>query len=339
MAESVADEPVVETQVENEDAISQAEPVMTEAEEESFEEEKVVQEAVSSGETATEGETLEKEAAQEEILVGQETETSNEVTHEATDHAEEETINEAKEETVAAEAVEEPQDEEENSFNVEADGALTSSKNDLTGQIAATEQEVEKELSEIVDETPVASESPAAVSPVAGQEADNADDINSVINEADAVNLDAHDSDAESDWVDEELDSKPEPKYTSSQKSNIASLVESLEPEQVKSDVIIGEEEIVPESYVQEVADKLSQVQITEKEEEKKEPEKERLEDIESVTGFVPSTNQMGDNLSAEVERVLSDVETILDDVTVSQSVTESSQPSVSINQGMNFDA
>ena len=90
----------------------------------------------------------------------------------------------------------------------------------------------------------------------------------------------------------------------------------------------------VPESYVQEVADKLSQVQITEKEEEKKEPEKERLEDIESVTGFVPSTNQMGDNLSAEVEKVLSDVETILDDVTVSQSVTESSQPSVSINQG-----
>ena len=332
----------METQVENEDAISQAEPVMTEAAEESSEEEKVVQEAVSSGETATEEEALNKEAVQEEILVAQETETSNEIAHEATDHAEEETINEAKEETVAAkadEAVEEPQGETENSFNVEADGALTSSKNDLTGQIAATEQEVEKELSEIVDETPVASESPAAVSPVAGQEADNADDINSVINEADAVNLDAHDSDAESDWVDEELDSKPEPKYTSSQKSNIASLVESLEPEQVKSDVIIGEEEIVPESYVQEVADKLSQVQITEKEEEKKEPEKERLEDIESVTGFVPSTNQMGDNLSAEVERVLSDVEAILDDVTVSQSVTESSQPSVSINQGMNFDA
>merc|ERR1712189_107166 len=102
--------------------------------------------------------------------------------------------------------------------------------------------------------------------PVDGQEAVNADDVNSAIVE----------SDAESDWVDEELDSKPEPKYTSSQKSNIASLIESVEPEQVqaKSDVIIGEGDIVPESYVQEVADKLSQVQITEKEEEKKEPER-----------------------------------------------------------------
>merc|ERR1712128_311277 len=177
---------------------------------------------------------------------------------------------------VAEENVE--QSEKKESFNVAADGALTSSKNDLAEAIS----------------------------------------------------------------VDEELDAKPEPKYTSSQKSDIASLPESVNPEQLQQvklesndNVLIGEDNIVPESYVQSVADQLSQVQITEKEEETKESEKERLEDIESVSGFAPLQSQIGDNLSAEVERVLSDVETILDDATHSQSVTESTSqtPSVSINQ------
>ena len=69
-----------------------------------------------------------------------------------------------------------------------------------------------------------------------------------------------------------------------------------------KDDAVIGNDSVVvPESYVQTVAEQLSNVQITEKEEEKKEVEEEHLEDIE--------TENLGKidqgNLSSEVERVL----------------------------------
>merc|ERR1712106_393502 len=160
--------------------------------------------------------------------------------------------------------------------------------------ISVAEEQVE------VTEPPIASvpTSPSAESPN-GQEAVADEDFNSAIVQAEANN---HDSDVDSDWVDEELDAKPEPKYTSSQKSDIASLPESVNPEQLQQvkpesndNVLIGEDNIVPESYVQSVADQLSQVQIT---------EKEHLEDIESVSGFAPIQSQIGDNLSAEVERV-----------------------------------
>ena len=83
-------------------------------------------------------------------------------------------------------------------------------------------------------------------------------------------------------------------------------MVESIDPEQIdslkKDDVVIGNDSVVvPETYVQAVAEQLSHVQTTEKEEEKKEAEKEHLEDIE--------TENLGKidqgNLSSEVERVL----------------------------------
>ena len=324
-AESVAEEPAIESQDENEDAISMAEPVMTQAEDQD-----AAQEAESLAEKSEEPapESLQSAAIEE---------------HQAEDEEEAEKFSETAiveeaavelAEEVAEENVEESEKEE--SFNVAADGALTSSNKNLTEAISVAEEQVE------VTESPIASvpTSPTAESPNE-QEAVADEDVNSAVVQAEANN---HDSDVDSDWVDEELDAKPEPKYTSSQKSDIASLPESVNPEQLQQvkpesndNVLIGEDNIVPESYVQSVADQLSQVQITEKEEETKESEKERLEDIESVSGFAPIQSQIGDNLSAEVERVLSDVETILDDATHSQSVTESTSqtPSVSINQGL----
>merc|ERR1712123_220751 len=322
-AESVAEEPAIKSQDENEDAISMAEPVMTQAEDQD-----AAQEAESSAEKS-------EESAPESLQSAAIEEHQAEVEEEAEKFSETAIVEEAAvelAEEVAEENVEESEKEE--SFNVAADGALTSSKNDLAEAISVAEEQVE------VTEPPIASvpTSPTAESPNE-QEAVADEDVNSAVVQAEANN---HDSDVDSDWVDEELDAKPEPKYTSSQKSDIASLPESVNPEQLQQvkpgsndDVLIGEDNIVPESYVKSVADQLSQVQITEKEEETKESEKERLEDIESVSGFAPIQSQIGDNLSAEVERVLSDVETILDDATHSQSVTESTSqtPSVSINQ------
>merc|ERR1712123_57708 len=322
-AESVAEEPAIKSQDENEDAISMAEPVMTQAEDQD-----AAQEAESSAEKS-------EESAPESLQSAAIEEHQAEVEEEAEKFSETAIVEEAAvelAEEVAEENVEESEKEE--SFNVAADGALTSSKNDLAEAISVAEEQVE------VTEPPIASvpTSPTAESPNE-QEAVADEDVNSAVVQAEANN---HDSDVDSDWVDEELDAKPEPKYTSSQKSDIASLPESVNPEQLQQvkpesndNILIGEDNIVPESYVQSVADQLSQVQITEKEEETKESEKERLEDIESVSGFAPIQSQIGDNLSAEVERVLSDVETILDDATHSQSVTESTSqtPSVSINQ------
>merc|ERR1712123_214860 len=322
-AESVAEEPAIESQDENEDAISMAEPVMTQAEDQD-----AAQEAESSAEKS-------EESAPESLQSAAIEEHQAEVEEEAEKFSETAIVEEAAvelAEEVAEENVEESEKEE--SFNVAADGALTSSKNDLAEAISVAEEQVE------VTESPIASvpTSPTAESPNE-QEAVADEDVNSAVVQAEATN---GDSDVDSDWVDEELDTKPEPKYTSSQKSDIASLPESVNPEQLQQvkpesndNILIGEDNIVPESYVQSVTDQLSQVQITEKEEETKESEKERLEDIESVSGFAPIQSQIGDNLSAEVERVLSDVETILDDATHSQSVTESTSqtPSVSINQ------
>merc|ERR1712106_214542 len=322
-AESVAEEPAIESQDENEDAISMAEPVMTQAEDQD-----AAQEAESLAEKSEEPapESLQSAAIEEHQAEDEE---------EAEKFSETAIVEEAAVE-LAGEVAEEnvEQSEKEESFNVAADGALTSSKNDLAEAISVAEEQVE------VTEPPIASvpTSPTAESPNE-QEAVADEDVNSAVVQAEATN---GDSDVDSDWVDEELDAKAEPKYTSSQKSDIASLPESVNPEQLQQvkpesndNVLIGEDNIVPESYVQSVADQLSQVQITEKEEETKESEKERLEDIESVSGFAPIQSQIGDNLSAEVERVLSDVETILDDATHSQSVTESTSqtPSVSINQ------
>jgi len=322
-AESVAEEPAIESQDENEDAISMAEPVMTQAEDQDAaqEEESSAEKSEESAPESLQSAAIEEHQAEDEEEAEKFSETAI-VEEAAVELAEE----------VAEENVEESEKEE--SFNVAADGALTSSKNDLAEAISVAEEQVE------VTEPPIASvpTSPTAESPNE-QEAVADEDVNSAVVQAEANN---HDSDVDSDWVDEELDAKPEPKYTSSQKSDIASLPESVNPEQLQQvkpesndNVLIGEDNIVPESYVQSVADQLSQVQITEKEEETKESEKERLEDIESVSGFAPIQSQIGDNLSAEVERVLSDVETILDDATHSQSVTESTSqtPSVSINQ------
>merc|ERR1712123_120314 len=322
-AESVAEEPAIKSQDENEDAISMAEPVMTQAEDQD-----AAQEAESSAEKS-------EESAPESLQSAAIEEHQAEVEEEAEKFSETAIVEEAAVE-LAEEAAEEnvEESEKEESFNVAADGALTSSKNDLAEAISVAEEQVE------VTEPPIASvpTSPTAESPNE-QEAVADEDVNSAVAQAEANN---HDSDVDSDWVDEELDAKPEPKYTSSQKSDIASLPESVNPEQLQQvkpesndNILIGEDNIVPESYVQSVTDQLSQVQITEKEEETKESEKERLEDIESVSGFAPIQSQIGDNLSAEVERVLSDVETILDDATHSQSVTESTSqtPSVSINQ------
>lgn len=325
VAGSVAEEPVIASQDENQDAISMAEPVMSQAE---------GQEAANEAESVAEESQASQASAPKSIQSEAAEETQAEVVEKSIEEAAVEEV-----EQVAEEKIEESVKEE--SFNVEADGALTSSKNDLAEAISVAEDQVEKEISEIT-EPPVASvpASPTAESPN-GQQAVANQDTDSAIVRAEAVN---GESDEESEWVDEELDAKPEPRYTSSQKSNIAGSPESVDPEQLQQmkpesndNVLIGEDNIVPESYVQSVAEQLSQVQITEKEEEKKEPEKERLEDIESVSGFVPIQSQIGDNLSAEVERVLSDVETILDDTAHSQSVTESSsqQPSVSINQGL----
>merc|ERR1712123_129355 len=322
-AESVAEEPAIESQDENEDAISMAEPVMTQAgdQDAAQEAESLAEKSEESAPESLQSAAIEEHQAEDEEEAEKFSETAI-VEEAAVESAEE----------VAEENVEESEKEE--SFNVAADGALTSSKNDLAEAIPVAEEQVE------VTEPPIASvpTSPTAESPNE-QEALADEDVNSAIIQAEATN---GDSDVDSDWVDEELDAKPEPKYTSSQKSDIASLPESVNPEQLQQvkpesndNVLIGEDNIVPESYVQSVADQLSQVQITEKEEETKESEKERLEDIESVSGFAPIQSQIGDNLSAEVERVLSDVETILDDATHSQSVTESTSqtPSVSINQ------
>merc|ERR1712123_252410 len=272
-AESVAEEPAIESQDENEDAISMAEPVMTQAGDQD-----AAQEAESSAEKSEESapESLQSAAIDEHQAEDEEAEKFSE-----TAIVEEAAVELAEE--VAEENVEESEKEE--SFNVAADGALTSSKNDLAEAISVAEEQVE------VTEPPIASvpTSPTAESPNE-QEAVADEDVNSAVVQAEANN---HDSDVDSDWVDEELDAKPEPKYTSSQKSDIASLPESVNPEQLQQmkpesndNVLIGEDNIVPESYVQSVADQLSQVQITEKEEETKESEKERLEDIESVSGF-----------------------------------------------------
>ena len=321
-AESVAEEPAIESQDENEDAISMAEPVMTQAEDQDAAE-SLAEKSEESAPESLQSAAIEEHQAEDEEEAEKFSETAivEEAAVELAEEVDEENVEES---------------EKEESFNVAADGALTSSKNDLAEAISVAEEQVE------VTESPIASvpTSPTAESPNE-QEAVADEDVNSAVVQAEANN---HDSDVDSDWVDEELDAKPEPKYTSSQKSDIASLPESVNPEQLQQmkpesndNVLIGEDNIVPESYVQSVADQLSQVQITEKEEETKESEKERLEDIESVSGFAPIQSQIGDNLSAEVERVLSDVETILDDATHSQSVTESTSqtPSVSINQGL----
>merc|ERR1712123_392733 len=322
IAESVAEEPAIESQDENEDAISMAEPVMTQPEDQDAaqEEESLAEKSEESAPESLQSAAIEEHQAEDEEEAEKFSETAI-VEEAAVESAEE----------VAEENVEESEKEE--IFNVAADGALTSSKNDLAEAISVAEEQVE------VTEPPIASvpTSPTAESPNE-QEAVADEDVNSAVVQAEANN---HDSDVDSDWVDEELDAKPEPKYTSSQKSDIASLPESVNPEQLQQvkpesndNILIGEDNIVPESYVQSVTDQLSQVQITEKE-EAKESEKEQLEDIESVSGFAPIQSQIGDNLSAEVERVLSDVETILDDAAHSQSVTESTSqtPSVSINQ------
>merc|ERR1712123_464262 len=320
-AESVAEEPAIESQDENEDAISMAEPVMTQAEDQDAaqEEESLAEKSEESAPESLQSAAIdEHQAEDEEAEKFSETAIVEEAAVELADEVAEENVEES---------------EKEESFNVAANGALTSSKNDLAEAISVAEEQVE------VTEPPIASvpTSPTAESPNE-QEAVADEDVNSAVVQAEANN---HDSDVDSDWVDEELDTKPEPKYTSSQKSDIASLPESVNPEQLQQvkpesndNILIGEDNIVPESYVQSVTDQLSQVQITEKEEETKESEKE-LEDIESVSGFAPIQSQIGDNLSAEVERVLSDVETILDDAAHSQSVTESTSqtPSVSINQ------
>merc|ERR1712123_344051 len=322
-AESVAEEPAIESQDENEDAISMAEPVMTQAGDQAAaqEEESLAEKSEESAPESLQSPAIEEHQAEveEEAEKYSETAIVEEAAVELADEVGEENVEES---------------EKEESFNVAADGALTSSKNDLAEAISVAEEQVE------VTEPPIASvpTSPTAESPNE-QEAVADEDVNSAVVQAEANN---HDSDVDSDWVDEELDAKPEPKYTSSQKSDIASLPESVNPEQLQQvkpesndNVLIGEDNIVPESYVQSVTDQLSQVQITEKEEETKESEKEQLEDIESVSGFAPIQSQIGDNLAAEVERVLSDVETILDDATHSQSVTVSTSqtPSVSINQ------
>merc|ERR1711892_1110502 len=262
VAESVAEEPAIESQDENEDAISMAEPVMTQAgdQDAAQEAESLAEKSEESAPESLQSAAIEEHQAEDEEEAEKFSETAI-VEEAAVESAEE----------VAEENVEESEKEE--IFNVAADGALTSSKNDLAEAISVAEEQVE------VPEPPIASvpPSPTAESPNE-QEAVADEDVNSAVVQAEANN---HDSDVDSDWVDEELDAKPEPKYTSSQKSDIASLPESVNPEQLQQvkpesndNVLIGEDNIVPESYVQSVADQLSQVQITEKEEETKESEK-----------------------------------------------------------------
>ena len=162
VAESVADEAVVKPQTENEDAISQNEPVLSSETNEQAEIEDVTVDAA------------EKIDAKDEI-------------------------------------------EADDSFNPDADGALTSSKNDLANEIALTEQALENELEEQVEDdqeivAPIASEaaSPEAVS-LNGQEAPKTD-VDSAIVKSEAVNNQQDGaSDTESEWVDDEVDSKPEP--------------------------------------------------------------------------------------------------------------------------------
>merc|ERR1712123_464440 len=234
-AESVAEEPAIKSQDENEDAISMAEPVMTQAEDQD-----AAQEAESSAEKS-------EESAPESLQSAAIEEHQAEVEEEAEKFSETAIVEEAAvelAEEVAEENVEESEKEE--SFNVAADGALTSSKNDLAEAISVAEEQVE------VTESPIASvpTSPTAESPNE-QEAVADEDVNSAVVQAEANN---HDSDVDSDWVDEELDAKPEPKYTSSQKSDIASLPESVNPEQLQQvkpesndNILIGEDNIVPE--------------------------------------------------------------------------------------------
>merc|ERR1712147_112594 len=148
-----------------------------------------------------------QEAANEAESVAEESQASapksiqSEVAEETQAEVVEKSIEEAaveEVEQVAEEKIEESV--KEDSFNVEADGAITSSKNDLAEAISVAEDQVEKEISEIT-EPPVASvpASPTAESPN-GQQAVANQDTDSAIVRAEAVN---GESDEESEWVDE----------------------------------------------------------------------------------------------------------------------------------------
>merc|ERR1711892_1247934 len=144
IAESVAEESAIESQDENEDAISMAEPVMTQPEDQDAaqEEESLAEKSEESAPESLQSAAIEEHQAEDEEEAEKFSETAivEEAAVELAEEVDEENVEES---------------EKEESFNVVADGALTSSKNDLAEAISVAKEQVE------VTEPPIASVPPS----------------------------------------------------------------------------------------------------------------------------------------------------------------------------------